>query len=53
VAVARAMERRLDDCSIMNLANSIWAFATMRQQNELLLGVIKREVEQRCSYVYA
>ena len=45
--LARAAERRGDDFNAQSLANTAWAFATVRQWDAQLFMMLARASEQR------
>ena len=45
--LARATERRVTECNAQELANSAWAFATVKQLNEQTFTTSARAAEQR------
>ena len=48
-ALARAAERRLSDFNPQDVANSAWAFATVKDRNEKLFAALARAAERRLS----
>ena len=45
--VARALERRVADLNLQDLANIVWAFATTAQREVVLLAASARAMERR------